>query len=37
LRLAQISGLALLFADRDFSMAWEAESNKEVEGDEILD
>lgn len=35
LRLTQITGLASLFADRDFSTAWEAESFKDVEGEEI--
>lgn len=33
LRLAQITGLASLFGDRDFSEAWEAESFKDIEGD----
>ncbi len=37
LRLQQITGIAALFADREFSKAWEADSNKEVEGYEILD
>lgn len=37
LRLTQVTGLAGLFADRDFSQAWEAETLQEVEGDEQLD
>ena len=38
LRLTQVTGLAGLFADRDFSQAWEAESLSEAEGeDEIGD
>lgn len=35
LRLAQITGLASLFANRDFSEAWEAESFKDIEGEGI--
>lgn len=35
LRLQQITGLSSLFADRDFSEAWEAESFAEIQGDEI--
>lgn len=35
LRLAQITGLASLFASRDFSEAWEAESFKDLEGEDI--
>jgi ParB-like chromosome segregation protein Spo0J len=35
LRLAQITGLASLFADRPFSEAWEAESFKDIEGEDI--
>ena len=31
LRLQQITGLASLFADADFSEAWEAESFSEIE------
>lgn len=31
LRLAQITGLAEMFADQDFSEAWEAESLAEIE------
>lgn len=37
LRLTQVTGLAGLFADREFSEAWEADSVHEVEGkDELL-
>lgn len=35
LRLAQITGLASLFAAREFSEAWEAESFKDLESEEI--
>lgn len=35
LRLTQITGLASLFADREFSTAWEAESFKDLEAEEI--
>jgi len=34
LRLQQVTGLAGLFADQEFSEAWEAESFREVEGDD---
>ncbi len=37
LRLTQVTGLAGLFADREFSEAWEADTLREVEGDEQLD
>ena len=37
LRLTQVTGLAGLFADRDFSESWEADSFREIEGDEKLD
>lgn len=37
LRLTQVTGLAGLFSDREFSEAWEAESLGEIEGDEQLD
>jgi ParB-like chromosome segregation protein Spo0J len=37
LRLTQVTGLAGLFADREFSEAWEADKLSEVEGDERLD
>jgi len=36
LRLTQITGLAGLFADRDFSEAWEADSFAEIEGEDVL-
>lgn len=37
LRLTQVTGLAGLFADREFSDAWEADTLTEIEGDERLD
>ena len=37
LRLTQVTGLAGLFADRDFSEAWEAESFADAEGEDQLD
>ena len=37
LRLTQVTGLAGLFADREFSQAWEADSFREVEGEDSLD
>ncbi len=37
LRLTQVTGLAGLFADQEFSEAWEAETFEEVEGVDILD
>jgi ParB-like chromosome segregation protein Spo0J len=37
LRLAQVTGLAGLFADQEFSEAWEAETFEEVEGVDELD
>jgi ParB-like chromosome segregation protein Spo0J len=37
LRLAQISGLAEAFKDRDFSQAWEAELNASDESFEVID
>lgn len=37
LRLTQVTGLAGLFADRDFSEAWEADSFDETEGTDQLD
>lgn len=37
LRLTQVTGLAGLFADREFSEAWEADKLTEIEGDERLD
>ncbi len=37
LRLTQVTGLAGLFADREFSEAWEAETLAEIEGEDELD
>lgn len=37
LRLTQVTGLAGLFSDREFSQAWEADSFKEIEGDDLDD
>jgi len=37
LRLTQVTGLAALFADREFSEAWEAESFEEAGGADELD
>jgi ParB-like chromosome segregation protein Spo0J len=37
LRLSQVTGLAGLFADREFSEAWEAETLAEIEGEDELD
>jgi ParB-like chromosome segregation protein Spo0J len=37
LRLTQVTGLAGLFADREFSEAWEADRLEEIEGDERID
>lgn len=37
LRLTQVTGLAGVFADRDFSEAWEADTLREVEGDDAID
>lgn len=34
LRLTQVTGLAGLFADREFSQAWEADTLKEIEGED---
>lgn len=36
LRLTQVTGLAGLFADQEFSKAWEAESFVEIEGEDDL-
>lgn len=36
LRLTQVTGLAGVFADREFSEAWEAETLREVEGNDDL-
>lgn len=35
LRLTQVTGLAGLFADQEFSQAWEADTLREVEGEEV--
>ena len=35
LRLTQVTGLAGLFADREFSEAWQATSFEETEGEDI--
>jgi len=37
LRLTQVTGLAGLFADREFSEAWEAETFEEAQGVDILE
>jgi ParB-like chromosome segregation protein Spo0J len=37
LRLTQVTGLAGVFADHEFSEAWEADTLREVEGDDDLD
>ena len=37
LRLTQVTGLAGLFADREFSEAWEAETIQEIEGEDAQD
>jgi len=37
LRLTQVTGLAGLFSDREFSEAWEAETLGEIEGEDQLD
>jgi ParB-like chromosome segregation protein Spo0J len=37
LRLTQVTGLAGLFADQEFSTAWEADTIGEVEGDDELE
>lgn len=36
LRLTQVTGLSGLFADRDFSIAWEADTFGETEGDDEI-
>lgn len=36
LRLTQVTGLASLFKDREFSEAWEADSFQEIEGDDAI-
>jgi hypothetical protein len=35
LRLTQVTGLAGLFADREFSQAWEADTFNEIEGEDV--
>lgn len=37
LRLTQVSGLASLFADHEFSTAWEAETLSETQGEDVLE
>lgn len=37
LRLTQVTGLAGLFQDREFSEAWEADTFQEVEGEDVKD
>jgi hypothetical protein len=37
LRLTQVTGLAGVFADREFSEAWKADTLREVEGAESID
>lgn len=37
LRLTQVTGLASLFADKDFSTAWEAETLSETQGEDVLE
>lgn len=37
LRLTQVTGLAGLFSDREFSEAWEADSFNEIEGEDLND
>lgn len=37
LRLTQVTGLAGVFADRDFSEAWQATSISEIEGEDQID
>lgn len=37
LRLAQVSGLAEMFADREFSEAWEAEEASTIDEADTLD
>lgn len=36
LRLTQVTGLAGLFQDREFSEAWEADTFEEVEGEDVI-
>ena len=35
LRLTQVTGLAGMFADREFSEAWEATTHEEIEGEDV--
>lgn len=37
LRLTQVTGLALLFKDEEFSKAWEADTLREIEGDDEIE
>lgn len=37
LRLTQVTGLAALFADKEFSTAWEAETLIEIQGEDVLE
>lgn len=37
LRLTQVTGLALLFKDEEFSKAWEADTLREIEGDNEIE
>jgi ParB-like chromosome segregation protein Spo0J len=37
LRLTQITGLAEMFADRDFSLAWEPGSNVDLSGGDVIE
>jgi len=37
LRLTQVTGLAGLFAGREFSEAWEAETFQEIQGEDVLE
>jgi len=37
LRLTQVTGLASLFADKEFSEAWEADTFAETEGEDIIE
>jgi hypothetical protein len=37
LRLQQVTGLAALFSDKEFSEAWEADTFEETEGKQILE
>ena len=37
LRLTQVTGLAGLFADREFSESWIAETFEEIQGEDVLE